>query len=297
MKKIIALSIMAVMMYSLYSQTLSPQVIASSGGYFEGTNASLSWTLGEPVTQTFASGNIILTQGFQQPITVSVTGINVDVLVYLEGPFAGTMMNTGLNNAGAIPLNQPYNLPPWNYSGTENVTAIPNPNIVDWVLVELRDAASAATATAATRIARQAAFLKKDGTIVGTNGTSVLQFNNSVSQQLFVVIWHRNHLGVLSANALTPSGGTYSFNFSTAITQAYGDALGYKLIGSGIYGMAGGDKDADGDVDLTDLASWKADAGKNGYKSSEFNLDYQVNNQDKNDVLIENLSLSSQVPN
>jgi hypothetical protein len=206
-------------------------------------------------------------------------------------------MTTGLNNQGVIPFTQPYNMPPWNYSGTENVSAIPNPDIVDWVLVELRDAASAATATAATRIARQAAFLKKDGTIVGTNGASVLQFNNSVSQQLFVVVWHRNHLGVLSANALSPSGGTYSYDFSGAITQAYGGASGYKLIGSGIYGMAGGDNDADGDVDLTDLASWKTNAGSTGYKSPEFNLDSQVNNNDKNDVWVENQTLSSQVPN
>jgi len=43
------------------------QVIATSGGYYEGNNISLSWTLGEPVVETFTSGNIVLTQGFQQP--------------------------------------------------------------------------------------------------------------------------------------------------------------------------------------------------------------------------------------
>jgi len=43
------------------------QIIATSGGYFEQENISLSWTLGEPVIETFAGDNIILTQGFQQP--------------------------------------------------------------------------------------------------------------------------------------------------------------------------------------------------------------------------------------
>ncbi|MCF8365211.1 MAG: T9SS type A sorting domain-containing protein [Bacteroidales bacterium] len=42
------------------------QVVASAGGYFEGDNISLSWTLGEPVIETFSNSNITLTQGFQQ---------------------------------------------------------------------------------------------------------------------------------------------------------------------------------------------------------------------------------------
>ncbi len=90
------------------------------------------------------------------------------------------------------------------------LAAIPNANVVDWVLVELRDAPSAAAATSATRIARQAAFILNDGSIVGLDGSSVLQFNNAINQQLFVIVNHRNHLGVLSANALTQSGGIYS---------------------------------------------------------------------------------------
>jgi hypothetical protein len=48
-------------------QAKAQQVIASAGGYYEGENISLSWTLGEPVTETFSAGGVILTQGFQQP--------------------------------------------------------------------------------------------------------------------------------------------------------------------------------------------------------------------------------------
>jgi len=48
-------------------QTKAQQVIAAAGGYYEGENISLSWTLGEPVTETFSAGGAILTQGFQQP--------------------------------------------------------------------------------------------------------------------------------------------------------------------------------------------------------------------------------------
>ena len=48
-------------------QVKAQQVIASAGGYYEGDNISISWTLGEPVTETFSGGGVILTQGFQQP--------------------------------------------------------------------------------------------------------------------------------------------------------------------------------------------------------------------------------------
>ena len=297
MKKIFHLILISIIPGLLTGQSISPSVIASAGNYHEGTTASLSWTLGEIATETYTAGNVILTQGFQQPISISITGINVDVLVYLEGPYSGTAMNTGINTSGLIPLAQPYNTVPWSYSGTETVTTIPNANVVDWVLVELRDAANAASATSSTRVARQAAFLLKNGTVVGLDGTTNLQFNNSITQQLYIVIWHRNHLGVLSANALSQTAGVYSYDFSTAMTQAYNGGAGYKLIGSGVYGMAGGDNDADGDVDLIDKAAWTSNAGTVGYKSSDFDLNSQVNNTDKNDVWVENTTLTNQVPN
>lgn len=288
---------MALAFNCLIAQTTSPQVVTSSGGYYEGTSASISWTMGELATETYTTDGITLTQGFQQPIIVSVSGINVDVLVFLEGPFAETEMTTALNSSATLPLVQPYNVPPWNYSGTESVLAIPNPDIVDWVLIELRDAADAASANSATRIARQAAFLLKDGSVVGLDGSASLQFTNTITQQLFVVVWHRNHLGVLSANALSQTGGTYTYDFSVALTQAYNADFGYKAIGSGIYGMAGGDNNADGDVDLTDIATWKSHAGTSGYKSADFDMNNQVDNTDKNDVWVENNgTLSTQVP-
>jgi len=44
----------------------SQQVVSSAGADFQGENVSLSWTIGEPVTETLTNGSIVLTQGFQQ---------------------------------------------------------------------------------------------------------------------------------------------------------------------------------------------------------------------------------------
>lgn len=55
------------------SSVKGQQVISSGGEYFYNGNFSLSWTLGEPVIETHSSGSTVLTQGFQQPILVSVS--------------------------------------------------------------------------------------------------------------------------------------------------------------------------------------------------------------------------------
>ena len=46
--------------------SLKPEVIATAGDFFLGTNASLSWTLGEPVIESFGEHLQLFTQGFQQ---------------------------------------------------------------------------------------------------------------------------------------------------------------------------------------------------------------------------------------
>jgi hypothetical protein len=73
-------------------------------------------------------------------ITVLSLQLNAQIFlnlkVFLEGPFNGTSMNTSLNDQNLIPLSQPYNVSPWIFPGTEQVTTIPNSSIVDWILIE-----------------------------------------------------------------------------------------------------------------------------------------------------------------
>jgi hypothetical protein len=50
------------------SQSLSPEIVSSSGSFFSNGTNQLSWTLGEPVINTESAGNFILTQGFHQTL-------------------------------------------------------------------------------------------------------------------------------------------------------------------------------------------------------------------------------------
>ncbi|RLD54717.1 MAG: hypothetical protein DRJ05_14150, partial [Bacteroidetes bacterium] len=222
--------------------------------------------------------------------------IQLSLKVFLEGPFAGTEMNSDLNSKGVIPLQQPYSGSPWDYAGTESVVSIPGINNVDWVLVELRDAVDADSANSGTMIAQKAAFVQKDGTVISIDGSSVLQFNTLVSQQLFVVVWHRDHLGIISANALVETSGVYEYDFTTSENQVLGGSAGYKEVATGIWGMVAGDSNADGTVDDLDKEqNWKTQAGLMGYYSGDYGLDSEVSNEDKNEIWLPNSGMNSPV--
>lgn len=51
---------------------LDPRVVSSGGGYHEAEDLSVSWTLGELAVTTLTGGDMVLTQGFQQPFDVGV---------------------------------------------------------------------------------------------------------------------------------------------------------------------------------------------------------------------------------
>jgi hypothetical protein len=230
------------------------------------------------------------------PCTLNVVNsFNLTLKAMLEGPVSGSAMNTTLGLEGYIPLSQPFNMAPWNYDGTESVVAIPA-NAVDWVLVELRDASIAAAATSATRIARKAGFIMGNGNILSTDGSPIF-FTMGISNNLFVVVHHRNHLGILSANALFPSGGNYSYDFTTDFDKTFGGILGCIELASGLWGMMGGDGDCDGEILMEDMnVLWHPNAGKSGYLQGDFNLDGQIDNKDKDDCWQPNYGSGCQVP-
>jgi subtilisin family serine protease len=221
--------------------------------------------------------------------------ITLDLKLFLEGPFNGTNMETNLNSI--LPLSQPYNNPPFNYPGAEQVTAIPGVDIVDWIMVELRDAPSASQAVENTIIAQRAAFLKQDGSVVDTSGTNPLAFNLPVSDSIYLIIRHRNHLAVMSSIALNNTReNVYPYDFTTGLAKVYGGAAGYKNMGNSIYGLVSGDGTADGNINLEDkLFTWEIKAGNMGYYPGDYNCNTQIDNVDKDIYWLPNRGFISQV--
>ncbi len=220
-------------------------------------------------------------------------GFGLNIKTYLEGPYNQDEMNTSL--IANIPFHQPFDVAPWNYPGTESITSLPSSNIVDWVLVELRDAPNASSASESTSIYRKAAFLLADGSIVDLDGNSNLGFNISITNQLYIVIYHQNHLPILSASALIENNGIYGYDFTTANNKAFNSSQ--TDLGDGNFGMIAGDCNGDAIVDLNDISStWNTQAGLKGYNRADMNLDSNVDNSDKNIFWDRNNGQSSILP-
>ncbi|MFZ2863817.1 MAG: polysaccharide deacetylase family protein [Ignavibacteriaceae bacterium] len=224
-----------------------------------------------------------------------ITQTVVNAKVYLQGSYAGSgTMATTLNSSDNLPFHHPYNdtLGIWNYRGSERVYDMPA-DIVDWVLVELR------TGTAAnTIVGSRAALLKSNGSIVDLDGSSQVKFNRIVPGNYYIVIRHRNHLPIMSANPVNLSFTNSSlYDFSTAQTQAYGTESMADL-GSSVFGLISGDANANGQVQNNDLQNyWILQNGQSGYKESDFNLNGQVQNNDQENYWVPNNGKGTQVPN
>ncbi len=218
-----------------------------------------------------------------------------NVKIYLEGPFAADTMSTYLQRQGLLPLSQPFNQAPWNYQGTEQVSAVPG-GVVDWVMLELR------TGTAAgTRVARRAAFLRKDGIVVDTDGTSQVSFMGIEAGDYYVVVHHRNHLSVMTATAITLSSDNSTlYDFTDSPGKAYdAGSPALKALDTGHYGMFAGDADASGTVDNQDKTGvWQVQNGTAWTydKTGDFNLDGAIDAQDYNRFLLVNSGKQTQVP-
>ena len=77
MKQIIGIIFFVGISMNSFSQTLTPDLITTSGDFYKTGTGSLSWSIGEPLTETYTTTNNMLTQGFQQSKwTVSPTGIH-----------------------------------------------------------------------------------------------------------------------------------------------------------------------------------------------------------------------------
>jgi hypothetical protein len=239
--------------------------------------------------------------------------LQAGLTAFLQGPYdPGTdLMNKDLttlplhtgagSNTSYFPNNQPYSGAPWNYTGTESVTVLPA-NTVDWVLVELRHGTAASNATSAKILGSRAAFLLNNGSIVDLDGSS-LKFRNILpfSDNLYVVIWHRNHMAIMANNTVTRDGNqVYSYNYSTGSAQVSRGISGYVQINTSPvrWGMVAGDANSDNMVlgnDYTDF--WVPTFNTvNKYMPADFNLDTFVLGNDYTNFWVPNFNKVNILP-
>ncbi|HRQ53432.1 MAG TPA: integrin alpha [Ignavibacteriaceae bacterium] len=206
--------------------------------------------------------------------------LSANIKVFLQGPYSSGSMSTTLNSSGYIPLVQPYNTAPWNYNGGETVASIPA-GVVDWVLLELRSDLT-------TQVARRGAFVKSDGSLTDIDGVSLVDFPGVAQGNYYLVIYHRNHLPIMTANTVELSKSPTLYDLTTASTQAYGtDPM--KDLGGGIYGLYSGDTNISGIVTAADKSLVNSFNLSAGYYNADTNFSGIVTAADKTNINSNNL--------
>ncbi len=216
------------------------------------------------------------------------TSVSLSASVFLEGAFDGSDLTSNLNSK--IPLSQPFT---FNSISGGTASSIPV-GAVDWVVIELRETSSGAT------VGSGSGFLMNTGQIKDVDGSSDLNISLSGNSgsDFYLIVYHRNHVPVMSANAVDASSGTLTYDFTTAASQALGSSQ--VLLETNVYGMIAGDSDGSLSVDGSDLTSWRTSNGavfsygSNG--RADLNLDGVINAIDLNEYHRSNSGKSNQVP-
>jgi hypothetical protein len=215
----------------------------------------------------------------------------VKAKVFLQGPFSSGSMSIALATANLVPLSQPYNTASFgNYAGTETAAStafLSSNSFVDWVLVELRSTSNGAA------VDRRAGLLKNNGTLCETDGTEGIAFSVATAGDYYIVIKHRNHIPVMSANTVTlPNASAY--DFTTAQAQGFGTNPMAALTG-GVFGLPTGDVEVNGGIAATDLTAIRNAIGLAVYTPYDVELNGGVAATDLT-ATRNNIGFASQLP-
>ncbi len=139
---------------------------------------------------------------------------------------------------------------------------------VDDVTVELRNGV-----TPFAIIATTTAMLQ-------TSGIATATFNSAISGSYYLVIKHRNTIQTWSANPITISAVTPTYDFTDIASKAYGSNM--KEVESGVWAFYSGDITQDEVTDASDLVDISADIENSsfGYLATDINGDGSVDGSD-----------------
>ncbi len=236
-KIIITLLVSCLITFMSTAQSIEKFSIDSGGASASTGGIEILYTIGEVNIAEHSTATVSVSEGFIN----ALLNIKIDPKVFLQGPILNPatagLMNDILREDGHLPITSPY---------VDNVTIDPslftltgNNAIVDWVWVELRDNADAENV-----IKGQSALLQRDGDIVALDGGSTLTvFVNP--KNYYVVVKHRNHLGVMSAASLVLSETPTTVDFRTNAFSTFGTNARVQLT-SGDMALWAGDANNDG---------------------------------------------------
>lgn len=222
-------------------------------------------------------GNNFYLDNIQVNATVVPPSI-VQVQLMLEGTYnpLSNEMSTALIDSGLLPNAQSYQAAPWNYMGNEQAISLSS-NVVDWILVELRNANDITTTMGSA-----AALLYKNGNLHSADGGEGVKFYGiDDTQNYYIVIRHKNHIDIVSSIPLAVNNAAaYDFTNTDNVLQGSSQLV---AVADGMHAMLAGDADGNGVCNVADYNIYLSQlAGLNTYQTADLNLDGNVSIDDFN---------------
>jgi len=201
------------------------------------------------ICQYAPAGNIIGSKPYrtENDTPPPETGIKLSLKTFLQGSYdaVNENMKDDLRASNHFSQQEPFSQLGHTVLGSlqlnpELLSIEGNNAIIDWVLFELRDKNNPATI-----IASIAALLQQDGNIADPlTGSSNISINDLDADDYYVAIRHRNHLGIMTAQAVSLSNVNTTIDFTDPNTAVWGSNA--RLISNGKAMMWAGDSNHDG---------------------------------------------------
>lgn len=289
--------------------SMARTVIAANGGrvtimvHYDGN--------GEPIVPALSNISGYAATAYDESIDV-VSAVQVlgnreaycQINVLLEGAYdSGGTMNADLESGSYLPELQPYGSShfqgsPKFYDGAERViwdakngTDLDGVDIVDWIVVEIRG-----SIYGNHTLCKKACLLDSNGAVREIGGSDTMTFP-VLPGSYYVVVRHRNHLSIMSADvwelvAVSGDAGDEPIDLHRGANVAYGSNAQADL-GGGYYGMYAGDAYANEEVSSYLIGNH----GSTGYLREDLDLSGDVDSGGADSSLITaNLGRVSQVP-
>jgi len=203
--------------------------------------------------------------------------IGAKVKLFLEGNFNDQLqiMDTNLSDDGLLPMQQPFTDAPFAYLGDERIETLPS-NVVDWVLLQIRDEADMTNI-----LATKAFLLRKDGLVINTDGSELLVFDNLPEGNYYIAVFHRSHLPIISLDTHPFNENAMLYDFTLTESAAMGTAQ--LKANQNVFLMNAGDFDGNGVINSQDYNLWKQNSSAvNVYLSADVDGNGIINNLDYN---------------
>ena len=208
---------------------------------------------------------------------------DTDVRAMLQGPYTTNTHHMAVALTNSIPSTSLYADDP------RTVTNIPD-DTVDWILLQARPSLSNAPTFS------RSYFLKSDGSVISASGDTNLLIEVDPGTTNYLVVAHRNHPAVMSAEPIVFANQSISYDFTLNSNQYYGADSGAVELEPGVWGLMAGDADGDGWVSWVDQSICTMLVDHVGYQCGDYDLDGVVTTNDL-DLCMANADRMAAFPN